>query len=77
MRAIASCTVGEIELDDGVYDRVRWGAEPEDWGHGGTCADCGVQMGGIHHFGCDIERCPRCGDQLITCGCESPGSGDV
>jgi hypothetical protein len=33
------------------------------------CGDCGVVVGGFHHFGCDMEQCPRCGRQLITCDC--------
>lgn len=35
----------------------------------GTCHDCDVKEGQIHQFGCDMERCPFCGNQLITCGC--------
>lgn len=33
------------------------------------CHDCGVAAGGLHHPGCDMEECPRCGGQLIGCGC--------
>ena len=33
------------------------------------CGDCNVKKGGFHHPGCDRERCPRCGEQLISCGC--------
>jgi len=34
-----------------------------------TCHDCGVKEGEIHQRGCDMEKCPFCGGQLITCSC--------
>ncbi len=34
-----------------------------------TCHDCVVEEGQLHELGCDMERCPFCGNQLITCGC--------
>ena len=34
------------------------------------CHDCGVREGEIHQLGCDMERCPFCGGQLITCSCQ-------
>lgn len=33
------------------------------------CHDCNVQEGELHKLGCDMERCPFCGNQLIACGC--------
>jgi hypothetical protein len=33
------------------------------------CHDCGVKEGELHFLGCDMERCPFCYNQLITCGC--------
>lgn len=33
--------------------------------YGNRCSDCGVEMGGIHHPGCDWAECPRCGEQLM------------
>lgn len=33
------------------------------------CRDCNIKRGGHHHPGCDMERCPRCEGQLISCGC--------
>ena len=33
------------------------------------CHDCNVAAGGFHHPGCDMEECPRCHGQLLSCGC--------
>ena len=41
-------------------------AEPFD-----RCGDCGAHKGGYHHWGCDSERCPACGHQLLSCECKN------
>ena len=33
------------------------------------CHDCGIAAGGVHHVGCDMEICPRCGGQFLGCSC--------
>ena len=35
------------------------------------CHDCGIEnkKGNVHHFGCDMERCPLCEGQLLSCEC--------
>src|SRR6266436_4679064 len=34
-----------------------------------TCGDCGVKEGQLHVLRCDMETCPFCGNQLLSCGC--------
>jgi hypothetical protein len=34
------------------------------------CHDCDVKLGEIHLIGCDVEICPACKRQLISCECE-------
>ena len=33
------------------------------------CHDCGAKPGEFHKPNCDVERCPFCGGQLISCNC--------
>jgi len=62
----ASFTVGSIKIG-----RICYGDEREGWGADGQpCHDCGVTKGELHTFGCDAERCPVCGGQVIYCECD-------
>jgi hypothetical protein len=40
------------------------------------CHDCNIAPGGNHHLHCDMEDCPRCGGQLLSCGCLEFGEKD-
>lgn len=33
------------------------------------CPDCHANPGQLHEWDCDVEQCPSCGGQLISCSC--------
>lgn len=35
-----------------------------------VCHDCRAADGELHVPGCDMERCPKCHGQAISCGCK-------
>lgn len=56
-----------------ALQRIRYGATAERWDATEPperCHDCHVTIGGLHHWGCDLEACPLCGQQLIGCECK-------
>ncbi|MCX5811933.1 MAG: hypothetical protein NT178_05230 [Proteobacteria bacterium] len=50
-------------------DNSSWPREvyPEDEKE--RCSVCNVVPGAIHHKDCYMERCPKCGKRLVSCGC--------
>lgn len=54
--------------DDSRVQRIAVG-DPRDWFEEGKCTDCGANHGEYHNSGCDCERCPNCGLQLLSCDC--------
>lgn len=50
--------------------QVSFGAEPRPAITCFWCVDSRVGPGGVHHPGCRMEPCPRCGGRLRSCGCK-------
>lgn len=61
------CTMTHVSKgrNASLVKRVFMGEEADDWGE--ICHDCNAGQGTPHHAGCDGERCPECGGQMIGC----------
>jgi hypothetical protein len=79
VRRAASCAVQFVAHANGtVAERIPYGQESgwprhPDIQPPARCHDCGVKLGGYHHYGCDNEECRLCGEQLIGHECQSEG----
>ena len=72
--AVDGCETPDVVLGRTVYARIPYGDAREQWPSDemappDQCHGCGVTFGQRHHTDCDIERCPQCRGQLLSCGC--------
>ena len=52
-----------------IHDGNRYNRIPYIDENAHSCHDCNIYPNQFHHAGCDMERCPICGSQLIGCEC--------
>ncbi len=66
-----SCLTDPVIINGKAYATIPWGQElrPRHRYEPEECRDCGTPLGGIHHPGCCMERCPACHGQAIGCEC--------
>jgi len=75
----------KVKFKGKIYKRYKRGFGPTEkrdkkWGRlepGGNYYECGSTNGFYHYLGCDLEDCPICKGQLLSCGhgilFETPG----
>jgi len=64
-----SCLSDPIVIGGIAYDPIRWGEERTRFIPPEECCDCKTPLGGVHHPGCCVERCPACFGQALGCPC--------
>ena len=74
----AAQNVLSYSLKGRSVSRIRYGSEQDDWGADRIpCHDCRVLKGEFHVPSCDVEECPACGGQLLSCDCPFDERGDA
>lgn len=73
MLTVTECTWQLIQVDGQFFLRSTERFDEQN----GKCHDCNVVHGNVHHYGCDVERCPKCGGQLISCECRKGKLGKI
>ena len=73
MRKADGCLNIPVVISGIKYDRIKFSDEDCFFGNfeeGSRCGDCNARRGHYHHPGCDLEQCPVCTLQLISCDCD-------
>jgi len=74
-----SCLSDPIAIGGDFFEPIRWGEERRSsrWVIDFPCRDCRTPIGGVHHPGCCVERCPACLGQALGCPCFGDPDDDL
>jgi hypothetical protein len=74
-----SCLSEPIPIGGDFFEPIRWGDErgSSRWVIDFPCRDCRTPIGGVHHPGCRVERCPACLGQALGCPCFGDPDDDL
>lgn len=64
--------VKTLQIEGKQYDRIPCGFERGDFAEFAIdtdCSNCGVLTGFLHLLPCDLEQCPKCLQQALSCSC--------
>ena len=66
MSRASTCLNPYARINGKIYKR-----NTSYYDYNARCHDCNIinHHNHVHHFGCDIERCPRCKGQFAFCSC--------
>ena len=66
----AAQDIKTISIANTLFKRIPFGHEKDmPTERLDNCGDCGVLRGQLHVPECDIEQCPKCIGQLVSCDC--------
>ena len=78
---VDGCKPSVFVYDGKKYPRIKAGdkgdlheiksSDAENSGKISRCHGCGAKYGHYHHENCDVEQCPICGEQLLSCKCKA------
>ena len=61
------CSFTRINIGGKKFKRIK--VQKTEVDKNNRCYDCGAKLNNYHHVYCDIERCLKCGHQLLSCSC--------
>jgi hypothetical protein len=68
-KIMAAQKIALVRFEGRDIPRICYGKEQYDWDSSVPCHDCRVLEGEFHVPSCDVEECPICGEQLLSCEC--------